>query len=74
VISLGARKVLVTDRFGTPGPGMMYLYDVSGEWCYWQYSQRHGTSHKQHGPSTKMAAGDEPAAHDHRWRERNRVG
>ena len=25
---MGGRKVLVTDRFGPPGPGMMYMYDV----------------------------------------------
>ena len=29
VISLGRKMVLVTDRFGAPGPGMMYLYDLS---------------------------------------------
>eukprot|EP01050_Picozoa_sp_SAG11_P022471 SAG11_NODE_4259_length_1976_cov_1.444798_1_plen_427_part_10 len=28
VISLGAQRVLVTDRFGAPGPGMLYMYDV----------------------------------------------
>ena len=29
VIAMGGHKVLVTDRFGPPGPGMMYLYDLT---------------------------------------------